>query len=105
MRGSVALVTRLTFIHGSVTNAARHAKASSVAIEVSATSTQVSLAVTDDGVGITAQQLHSPDRFGLLGMRERVQGVGGTLAITHPAEGGTRIVVQLPLPSSGPSSS
>lgn len=103
--GDEAEIALFRIAQESVTNAARHAKASSVAIEVSATSTQVSLAVTDDGVGITAQQLHSPDRFGLLGMRERVQGVGGTLAITHPAEGGTRIVVQLPLPSSGPSSS
>ena len=81
-----------------VTNAARHAQAHSVSIEVSVAASGVSLSVSDDGVGIAADKLHDPDRFGLLGMRERVQGLGGTLAISPLSDGGTRVVATVPAP-------
>lgn len=100
--GDEAEIALFRIAQESVTNAAKHAQACCVSIEVGLRDARVSLTVTDDGVGITAQQLHSPDRFGLLGMRERVQGLGGTLAITHPLEGGTRIVADVPLQSSKP---
>ncbi len=96
--GDEAEIALFRIAQESVTNAARHAKARRVCIEVGVQDGQgVSLAVSDDGIGITAQDLHSPDRYGLLGMRERMQGLGGTLAITHPPGGGTRIVAQVPL--------
>lgn len=81
----------------SVTNVARHARAQRVVIEVAAGDGTMSLTVTDDGSGIDAAQLRSPGRHGLLGMRERVQALGGTLSIARPSDGGTRIEARIPI--------
>ncbi|PWB83031.1 MAG: ATP-binding protein [Methylocystaceae bacterium] len=53
------------------------------------------IAIEDDGVGIAVQQ--SPG-LGLLGMRERVQALGGRMSIGARSAGGARIDVWLPLP-------
>ncbi|UFN42731.1 sensor histidine kinase [Nocardioides okcheonensis] len=70
----------------SVTNVVRHSGAGSVRIELGAHG----IAITDDGAGPTG-----PEGNGLRGMRERVQGAGGTLTVT-PATPGTRVEVGLP---------
>jgi two-component system sensor histidine kinase DesK len=70
----------------SVTNVVRHSQARSVLIELGPTG----IAVTDDGSGCDGAEGN-----GLRGMRERVTGVGGTLAV-GPAAPGTRVEVALP---------
>ena len=70
----------------SVTNVVRHARADSVVIELGPRG----ICVTDDGAGCSGGEGN-----GLRGMRERVSGVGGTLAIS-PASPGTRVEVALP---------
>ncbi len=70
----------------SVTNVVRHARAGSVAIELGPRG----ICVTDDGAGCSGSEGN-----GLRGMRERVSGVGGTLAISS-ASPGTRVEVALP---------
>ena len=70
----------------SVTNVVRHARAQSVVIELG----PHGIAVTDDGAGLTG-----PEGNGLRGMRERVNGAGGTLEVC-PATPGTRVQVALP---------
>jgi two-component system, NarL family, sensor histidine kinase DesK len=70
----------------SVTNVVRHAQARSVLIELG----PAGIAVTDDGSGCDGAEGN-----GLRGMRERVTGVGGTLAV-GPASPGTRVEVALP---------
>ena len=70
----------------SVTNVVRHAQARSVLIELG----PAGIAVTDDGAGCDGAEGN-----GLRGMRERVTGVGGTLAV-GPATPGTRVEVALP---------
>ena len=70
----------------SVTNVVRHAQARSVVIELG----PAGIAVTDDGAGCDGAEGN-----GLRGMRERVAGAGGTLAV-GPAAPGTRVEVALP---------
>ncbi len=70
----------------SVTNVVRHARAGCVVIELGPRG----ICVTDDGAGCSGSEGN-----GLRGMRERVSGVGGTLAIS-PASPGTRVEVALP---------
>ncbi|CAB4948224.1 unannotated protein [freshwater metagenome] len=70
----------------SVTNVVRHARADSVVIELGPRG----ICVTDDGAGCSGGEGN-----GLRGMRERVSGVGGTLAISS-ASPGTRVEVALP---------
>jgi len=41
-------------------------------------------AISDNGKGISADDQHKPGSFGLLGMHERVRGIGGVLRIRQP---------------------
>ncbi len=72
----------------SVTNVVRHAGASTVSIELSATG----LVVADDGTGFEADDRQIGN--GLRGMRERVSAAGGTLRLSGAR--GTRVEVVLP---------
>ena len=96
--GDEAEIALFRIAQEAVTNVARHAQAQSVSIEISTSGRHVHLVVCDDGIGIASDRLHQPGHYGLLGMRERVQALGGTLAITPtPEGGGTRIAVGIPL--------
>lgn len=96
--GDEAEIALFRIAQEAVTNVARHAQAQSVSIEISTSERHVHLVVCDDGIGIAPDRLHRPGHYGLLGMRERVQALGGTLAITPAQEGGgTRIAVGIPL--------
>jgi len=80
----------------SLTNALRHAQAQLIALQVQVAAQHISLEVRDDGRG-----LH-PDweltgHFGVIGMRERAQGLGGTFAIEAIPLGGVRMRATLPL--------
>jgi two-component system, NarL family, sensor histidine kinase DesK len=72
----------------SVTNVVRHARASTVSIELSPTG----LVVADDGTGFPTNQASHGN--GLTGMRERVSAAGGTLRVSGDV--GTRVEVELP---------
>jgi signal transduction histidine kinase len=78
-----------------LTNVERHAEARSVSVSLACGPDAVNLRITDDGVGLPAGAESRPNRFGLRGMRERVQGLGGTLALDGSASG-TTIQVRLP---------
>jgi signal transduction histidine kinase len=76
-----------------LTNAAKHARALSVHVGVAGADGVLRLSVRDDGVGGA-----DPERgSGLVGLRDRVEALGGTLAIESPRGAGTAIDVALPL--------
>jgi signal transduction histidine kinase len=80
-------------VQESLTNAARHADAEYVAVEVLRHGDSIRVAVGDDGRGFDVDQPSSG--FGLTGMRERISLAGGRLEIkTSPA--GTTILASLP---------
>jgi signal transduction histidine kinase len=70
-----------------LTNVRKHAKASTVELELAYTSGGVSLEVSDDGAGFDVAAL-SPG-YGLDAMRARVEQVGGRLIITSAPDSGT----------------
>jgi PAS domain S-box-containing protein len=76
-----------------LTNAAKHANASRVDIEASVRDGSLRLSVRDDGVGGAEPARGS----GLVGLRDRVEAVGGSIEITSPPGHGTHVVVQLPV--------
>jgi signal transduction histidine kinase len=77
-----------------LTNAAKHAHASAAQIEVTADETHVRLSVRDDGVGGA-----DPDRgSGLIGLRDRVEALGGQIRVISPPGGGTTLIALLPSP-------
>ncbi|MFH8386110.1 GAF domain-containing protein [Kitasatospora sp. NPDC018058] len=76
-----------------LSNAARHAKATSVDAAVSADQ-ELTVTVTDDGIGLP----EGGRRSGLANLTDRATALGGTFtALTRP-EGGTELVWQVPLP-------
>ncbi len=75
-----------------VTNIARHAHAARAKIEFVREAKTVQLCISDDGRGGVAA-----DGNGLAGMRDRVRALGGTLSVDSPRNGGTRLLVRVPL--------
>ena len=80
-----------------LTNVVKHAGAEAVRITFAFGERSVLLSVEDDGQGFS--QTREPDGgFGLIGMRERVASVNGSLDITSERGTGTRLAVEIPLP-------
>ena len=82
-------------------NVAKHAHAKKAELVLSREETEIRLAVRDFGCGFEVEALRHTDRLGLLGIRERVELLGGDFELTsHPGQG-TQIVVTFPLASIG----
>ena len=77
-------------------NSYKHSQAIMLQIQVSEADRRVTLTIVDDGQGFDLQQL--PTGFGLRGMQERSEGLGGTLEIQTQLGFGCRIQVSIPLP-------
>jgi len=80
-------------VQEALTNVLRHADASRVHIELAARNDHISLAVEDDGRGPEGELR---PHLGLLGMRERVIALGGTLAVGPGGGRGFRIEASIP---------
>jgi signal transduction histidine kinase len=90
-------------VQEALTNTARHARARKVEIEVREEGPTVGAAVQDDGQGfdVGAAMARRGDRgLGLIGMRERVEALGGTLDIVSAPGSGTRLSVSIPVEKS-----
>ena len=81
----------------SLTNVARHAKATKVWVNLSKEEGAVVLEVEDDGVGISSARLAERHSLGLLGMRERVAAFGGEIELAGMPGQGTAVVVRMPV--------
>jgi two-component system, NarL family, sensor histidine kinase UhpB len=86
-----------------LTNAARHAKASRIVIELqeemdrsAGSGFVITLRVSDDGTGISPQ---ADEGFGLSAMRERVLASGGSLSVESHMPHGTTVEIKIPVPS------
>jgi signal transduction histidine kinase len=98
--GEVAIAA-FRVVQEALTNVVRHAKASHVRIDLDTGDASFHLAVCDDGVGFdvtrTLERASGRGNLGLLGMRERVELLGGSLEIDSQPRRGTRIHISLPL--------
>jgi signal transduction histidine kinase len=81
-------------VQEALTNVTRHAGASRVHIELGAVDGRIALTVEDDGRGPSGELR---PHLGLLGMRERVAALGGTLAVGPGNGRGFRIEASIPL--------
>jgi signal transduction histidine kinase len=73
-------------------NAAKHAHASAVYVELDADDATVRLVIRDDGAGGADPAQGS----GLVGLRDRIEALGGTLEVTSPAGRGTTLLIEVP---------
>jgi signal transduction histidine kinase len=86
-------------VQEALTNVARHAEATTVTVELEKHPHLFDLTIRDDGKGFNSDAFHSPETpkgLGLLGMRERVQSLGGELRIRTFPNDGTTIEIKLP---------
>lgn len=82
-------------------NATKYAKAGNITIELAAREGTVAITVEDDGVGFDAGAVlaYKADHFGygLFSVRERLKNYDGSMQITTPKGGGTRIMLSVPV--------
>lgn len=76
-----------------LTNAVVHANADLVNVDLIVTEAAVSLVITDNGRGITTEEIKAPNSLGLLGMRERVEFLKGSFSVSGSPGRGTTIRV------------
>ncbi len=75
-----------------LTNVAKHSQAHRVAVRASSQEGVLRLEVHDDGIGRA-----EPGGSGLVGLRDRLAALNGSLAVESPADGGTLILATIPL--------
>src|SRR5262249_28288174 len=81
----------------SLTNIARHAKATEVQISVKRANGNLVLRLQDNGKGIQPEDVHGSRSLGILGMQERVRLLNGELSIDGSNGQGTVVSVDIPL--------
>ena len=82
-------------VQEALTNIVKHAQATSVSIVVARQRNSVKAVIEDDGIGFAHESVRD-DGLGILGMRERLQLVGGRFTIESEAGSGTTIVAEVP---------
>ncbi|HSL55897.1 MAG TPA: carbapenam-3-carboxylate synthase domain-containing protein [Pyrinomonadaceae bacterium] len=80
-----------------INNAVKHANAQRIFVNLVFDARRVQLIVRDDGRGFNNQVNGREGHFGLIGMRERAQQIGGTLSIQSTDGSGTEIVADVPI--------
>ena len=94
VRGEIYRIGREALV-----NAFRHAQANNVEVEIEFLGNRLVLRIRDDGRGIDAAVLQSglDNHFGLAGMRERAEQIGGQLRVISRPGAGTEIELSVPL--------
>jgi two-component system sensor histidine kinase UhpB len=81
-----------------LTNVSRHAGSGEAQLMIRYSASQVSLTIQDQGVGFNpAESLRPPHGWGLAGMRERAESVGGRFEIVSAPGRGTCVEVVVPI--------
>jgi signal transduction histidine kinase len=83
-----------------LTNVARHAQATQAEVRIQKVNGAICMRIKDNGKGFQQERiLHGKksERLGLLGMRERLQMVGGNFSVTSARGKGTTVLAQIPL--------
>lgn len=80
-----------------VTNTLRHAQAQALQIELTFAPDAIALQIQDDGRGFDLQLQHDRGGFGLLGIQQRCDRLGGELTLRSQLGQGTSILIQTPL--------
>ena len=101
--GEAVNMTLYRLVQEGMTNIARHAQANHVAVTIEQhpadpdRASFVLLRISDDGVGVGSSTATSASGLGLVGMRERVEALGGAFEASNASERGFRIAARLPL--------
>ncbi|MGB2833234.1 MAG: ATP-binding protein [Methylotenera sp.] len=83
-------------VQEAINNALKHAKASAIEIKMAEQDKKIQLTIKDNGVGMNAEAVDQTQHFGLLGMRERVQGFHGSFNVVSEPNSGTALYINIP---------
>ncbi|MEZ4333162.1 MAG: PAS domain S-box protein [Myxococcota bacterium] len=86
-------------VQESLTNVARHAGARRVRVEIRRLGQRLTVDVADDGRGLPSGEPDGRARLGVVGMRERVQALGGEFRLDSERGVGVRIHASIPVPT------
>jgi len=88
-------INLLRIAQEAVTNTLNHAQANQLAVKLSYSAEAIQLQIQDDGQGFdsVSQVDQAPDRFGIVGMRERSHSMGGHFSLVSSPGKGTRVSV------------
>jgi two-component system sensor histidine kinase UhpB len=78
-----------------LTNVIRHSKATKTFISLTQKSETLILQITDNGIGVTQEQIDSSESFGLIGIRERLYPYAGILEVSDHEGLGTSLRVTM----------
>jgi len=92
-----ASLTVFRIMQESLTNISRYAKAGRADIWLRKNGDKIIFTISDDGIGITDDEIKSKKSFGIIGMRERVASLGGSFEIYSGKPQGTEIKIIFPL--------
>lgn len=100
--GDAVRIGAYRIVQEALSNAVRHARATRIRVNLAVTAGSLAIDVADDGIGMPEAPEQS-GRFGLRGMRERVETLGGQLQIASRPGAGSTIEVRIPLHEGNPS--
>ncbi len=95
--GNAKAIGLFRILQESLTNVMRHARAQTVSVQLQLEGDLLCLRVSDDGCGFADAARSAGSSFGLVGMRERIQMLGGQLCIDSQPGEGTTITARVPL--------
>jgi len=81
----------------STTNAIRHSHAARISVSLQQTGAGIELKVKDNGIGISEKQISSLESYGIIGMRERAEILGGAIDISGVPGKGTTVAASFPV--------
>jgi signal transduction histidine kinase len=84
------------FAQEALTNVSKHAQASRVSVDLSLSGGVLSLEVSDNGRGLTPDDLAKARSFGLRGLHQRASTIGGWIDVSS-GQGGTTLLLSVPL--------
>ena len=86
-------------VQEALTNVVRHAKASTVRVNLKSEDEILKIFIADNGRGITEVEIKDLKSLGIVGMKERIVRVGGAFNIQSRRGHGTRIEISIPVQS------
>ncbi|MDX2599022.1 sensor histidine kinase [Streptomyces caniscabiei] len=90
-------LTAYRIVQEALTNVSKHAGVDAARVSLAYEDARLTITVTDDGASRPRGTPEAGRGFGLIGMRERAQSVGGCLSAGHRPEGGFEVTTDLPL--------
>ena len=92
-------ISLFRILQEALTNISRHSGASKAKIEFHHSEKEVILTISDNGRGMEKGHIITSKSYGMLGMTERTEQLGGKIIFSSPPDGGFSVAVILPLPA------